>query len=379
MAIQATTRISVSRDALVAALGLLTRIIERRGTVPILLNILVEVKGGLCLLTATDQNVLWATTSIALGDALTPDASTTLPAQMLSDIVRKLPSGAELDLTWGEKEANIACGKAKYRLNTLPAEDYPSIPEPEWQATFSIEAKQLHQLFEKVAFAIARDEVRWFLNGAFLHIVDEGGESRLVSVATDGHRLSKVTVPAPDKSGSMPGVIVPQKTVGEFIRLLDGRDGEVEVSVCDAKFAVKAGPTRLLSKLIEGTFPDYAHLIPKEGLRTAIIDADALASAADRVSTVVGERSKGVKLSFEGSMLRLEVRNPDAGDAEEEVQTEFEGEPLEIGFNARYLAEALRAIAADTIRVLLGNPNDQAVMTSTASSDHLVLIMPLKV
>jgi DNA polymerase-3 subunit beta len=379
MAASVSSRISLSRDAMVAALGLLTRTIDRRHTMPVMANILVEVRGGLCRLTATDLDVIWATTSIALGDALTPDADTTLPAQMLSDIVRKLPSGTELDLSWNDKEAQIACGKAKYRLNTLPAVDYPSIPEPDWQATFSVEAKQFHALFDKTSFAMSSDEVRWFLNGVFLHAVPgEDGELRLISVATDAHRLSKVEMPAPDGASRMPGVIVPRKTVGEIVRLLDGRDGEVTISVCDSKISIAAGPTRLLSKLIDGVFPDYPRLIPKEGPRTAIIDADSLASAADRVSTMAGERGRTVKLSFEGSTVKLELKNPDAGDAEEEVQTEFEGDPLEIGFNAKYLADALRAIATDTIRILLGNPNDPAVMTSAASADHLVLVMPMK-
>ncbi|SCM73479.1 DNA polymerase III subunit beta [uncultured Pleomorphomonas sp.] len=379
MAVSVNTRISLSRDAMVSALGLLTRTIERRNTLAILANVLVDVKGGLCRLTASDLDI-WATTSIALSDALAPDAATTLPAQMLSDIVRKLPSGAEMDLSWGDKEAQIASGRARYRLNTLPPTDYPSLSEPDWLATFSVGAKALRTLFEKVSFAMSNEEVRYYLNGAFLHtVVDDAGDPHLVAVATDGHRLSKVTMPAPDGSGKMPGVIVPRKAVGEIVRLLDGRDGDIEVSVSDAKLSVTAGPTRLLTKLIEGSFPDYARVIPQGGSRAAVIDADALSAAADRVSTVSGERGKAVRLSFAGTSLKLEVKNPDAGDAEEEVQAEFEGEPLEIGFNARYLAEALRAVAADTIRIQLGDPGSPAVMTSAASADHLVVVMPMRV
>lgn len=378
MAVSVNTRISLSRDAMVAAVGLLTRTIERRNTIAILANVLVDVKGGLCRLTATDTDI-WATTSIALSDALAPDAATTLPAQMLSDIVRKLPSGAEMDLSWGEKEAQIASGRARYRLNTLPATDYPSLAEPDWSATLSVDAKALRALFEKVSFAMSNEEVRYYLNGAFLHTVADDGEPRLVAVATDGHRLSKVSMPAPDGSGKMPAVIVPRKAVGEIVRLLDGRDGEVKVSVSEAKLSVTAGPTCLLTKLIEGSFPDYARVIPQGGSRMAVVDADALSAAADRVSTVSGERGKAVRLSFAGTSLKLEVKNPDAGDAEEEVQAEFEGEPLEIGFNARYLAEALRAVAADTIRIRLDDPGSPAVMTSAASADHLVVVMPMRV
>lgn len=379
MAVTVNTRISLPRDAMVAALGLLTRTIERRNTIVAIANVLIDVRGGLCHLTASDLDI-WTTTSIALSDALSPDAATTLPAQMLSDISRKLPSGAELDLSWGDKEAQIACGRARYRLNTLPAIDYPSLPEPEWMATFAVDAKALRNLFDKASFAMSNEEVRYYLNGVYLHtIVDENEAPCLVTVATDGHRLSKVTMPAPDGSAKMPPVIVPRKAVGEIVRLLDGRDGDVEVSVSDTKLSVTAGPTRLLTKLIEGTFPDYARVIPKNGSRRAILDADALAAAADRVSTVSGERGKAVRLTFEGTTLRLEVKNPDAGDAEEEVQAEVEGEPLEIGFNARYLAEALRAVAADTISLRLGEPNDPAVMTSAASADHLVVIMPMRV
>lgn len=379
MAVSVTTRISLNRDALVAALGVLTRTIERRNTIAILSNVLIDVRGGLCRLTASDLDI-WATTSIALGDALTPDAATSLPAQMLQDIVRKLPSGAELDLSWGEKEAQIACGRAKYRLNTLPASDYPSLTEPDWAASFSIDAKALRTLFEKVSFAMSNEEVRYYLNGAFLHtVVDDADALRLVAVATDGHRLSKVTMPAPDGSSKMPGVIVPRKAVGEIVRLLDGRDGEVDLAISDAKLSIAAGPTRLLTKLIEGNFPDYVRVIPQGGSRTAVIDAATLSAAADRVSTVSGERGKAVRLSFEGTSLKLEVKNPDAGDAEEEVQVEFEGDPLEIGFNARYLAEALRAVAADTIRMTLGSSGDPAVMTSAASADHLVVVMPMRV
>lgn len=378
MAVSVTTRISLNRDALVAALGVLTRTIERRNTIAILSNVLIDVRGGLCRLTASDLDI-WATTSIALGDALTPDAATSLPAQMLQDIVRKLPSGAELDLSWGEKEAQIACGRAKYRLNTLPASDYPSLTEPDWAASFSIDAKALRTLFEKVSFAMSNEEVRYYLNGAFLHIVVCDDTPLLVAVATDGHRLSKMTMPAPVGSAAMPGVIVPRKAVGEFVRLLDGRDGEVELAVSDAKLAITAGPTRLLTKLIEGNFPDYARVIPQGGSRMAVIDADTLSTAADRVSTVSGERGKAVRLSFEGASLKLEVKNPDAGDAEEEVQVEFDGDPLEIGFNARYLAEALRAVAADTIRMTLGGSGDPAVMTSAAAADHLVVVMPMRV
>jgi DNA polymerase-3 subunit beta len=373
-----TTRISIGVDALVSALGALSRAIERRQTIAVLSNVLIEVDSGLCRLTASDLD-MWVTTTVPLPDALSPKAAITMPAQLLQDIARKLPKGAEADLTWGGPDATLSCGRARYRINTLPASDYPSLTEPDWPVTVALPAKSFRRAFDKTAFAISNEEIRYYLNGTFIHAIEEDGEVKLVAVATDGHRLSKLVIPAPVEARGLSPSIVPRKAVGEIIRMLDGRDDDVEVSVSDAKLSLTAGSTRLVTKLIDGTFPDYERVIPREGSRLAVIDVGALAGAAARVSTVSGERGKAVKLSFGGQTLTLEVKNPDAGDAFEEITAEYEGDPLEIGFNARYLAEALQSVDADTIRMQLGDPGAPAVVTSVAASDHLVVIMPMRV
>lgn len=366
--------LTLERDALLPVLARTTSVVESRTTIPILAHLLMRAEGEALHLTGTDLDISVASQVAARVDGLA--TSFTAPAGMLHDIVKKLPEGAQVTLTHDGSQLIVKAGRSRFTLSTLTADYFPEVPEPEFAHRFTLPRKTLEALLARVNFAISTEETRYYLNGAFWHVLD----GRLASVATDGHRLALLRVPAPEGAEGMPGIIIPRKSVGEVLKLLKtAKEETVEVEICSTKARFQIGSTRLVSKLIDGTFPDYQRVIPQRNDKVATAEREDLLRAADRVSTISSERGRAVKLRFTGESLELSVTNPDAGSSSEEVEIRFSGTDMEIGFNARYLEDALDAIEGDVAKITLADSGSPALITSAVEDSFLTVLMPMRV
>ncbi len=336
-------RVTIERTAFLKALNHVQSVVERRNTIPILSNVLVQAGKDVVRLIATDLDIEIVETVAA---EVAREGAATVPAHMLYDIVRKLPEGAQLELDQGPdgSRVNIFAGKSRFALQALPPEDFPDLASGEMANSFAVPVSDLKALIEKTRFAISTEETRYYLNGIYLHEVEKG--SFLRAVATDGHRLAQAQVARPDGAKGMPGVIVPRKTVLEIVKLLEGEDGEVEISLSASKIRFAVGRLVLTSKLIDGTFPDYERVIPRNNDKLMTVDARLFANAVDRVSTISLEKSRAVKMNLGQGRLTLTVNNPDSGSAEEEIAADYDRDPLDIGFNSRYLMDVAGQITS---------------------------------
>ncbi len=320
-------RFVVDRNGFLRALGHITGIVERRNTIPILSNILIGADGeGSLALKATDLD-MEAIESL-LAKVETPGA-VTVPAHTLHDIVRKLPEGAEIkiELKGGEGRLRVAAGRASFELSILPAGDFPDMGQAETPHRFTLESGELKRLFEKAQFAISTEETRYYLNGIYLHAVESDGGMKLRAVATDGHRLAQVQTDCPAGAEGMPGVIVPRKAVNEVIKLLETGQAPLEVSLSQAKIRFTAGAVVLTSKLIDGSFPDYARVIPAANKKHLLLENADLVKAVDRVSTLSSEKGRAVKLNASEGCLVVSANNPESGSATEEISADYRNGP----------------------------------------------------
>ncbi len=373
-------RVTIERSAFLKALNHVQSVVERRNTIPILSNVLVHADKDKVKLTATDLDIEIVET-VAAESSRTGAA--TVPAHMLYDIVRKLPDGAQLELEQGPDagRVNIKAGRSKFTLQALPPEDFPDLSSGDFGNSFTLGSGDLRRLIEKTRFAISTEETRYYLNGIYLHQAKDhtSGSDVLRAVATDGHRLAQSQIALPEGAGGMPGIIVPRKTVLEVVKLLEGDNTDVQVSLSSSKIRFSAGHLVLTSKLIDGTFPDYERVIPRNHDKVLIADAKAFADAVDRVSTISLEKSRAVKLALSEGKLTLVVNNPDSGSAEEEVAVDYTREPLEIGFNSRYLMDVAGQITAETMRFELQDAGSPTVVRDPKDAQSLYVLMPMRV
>jgi DNA polymerase III subunit beta len=372
-------KLTLERIDLVKALGLLASVVERRNTIPVLSNVLLRTEAGRLALAATDLDI---ELRVSIAADVSAPGEATLPAHTLHDIARKLPEGAQvsLDLPAGETRAVLRSGRSRFTLPWLPASDFPDIAASKATASFRIGAQILSAALSDVQFAISTEETRYYLNGIHLHLDEADDEPALVLVSTDGHRLARARVaPPPAITGGRPGIIIPRKAVGEMLRLLGSSGDEVDVSISPNRIRLETAAGVLSSKLIDGTFPDYKRVIPSANARCATVDAATLRAAVDRVSTISSERGRAVKLEFGSGKLALSVIDPDAGEAREEIECDYDAAPLTIGFNARYLADIIAALDTDTILLLLDSPSSPTILESAAGSSLLTVLMPMRV
>jgi DNA polymerase-3 subunit beta len=307
--------------------------------------------------------------------------ATTVSAVTLHDIVRKLPDGALVTLSddAAKGRLTVEAGRSVFSLATLPKEDFPIMATSEYAANFSAPAPLLRRLFDKSKFAISTEETRYYLNGVYLHVADADGGQVIRCVATDGHRLARVDADLPEGAADLPGVIVPRKTVGELRKLLDEDDMQIAVSVSETKIRFATPEITLTSKVIDGTFPDYARVIPQGNTRKLEVDASEFAKAVDRVSTVSSERSRAVKLSLDEDRLILSVNSPDSGTAEEELAVAYGDEKLEIGFNAKYLLEIASQVDRENAVFLFNSSGDPTLMREGNDASAIYVVMPMRV
>jgi DNA polymerase-3 subunit beta len=367
---------TIERATLLKGLGHVHSVVERRNTIPILSNVLIEAEeeGGLRLM-ATDLDLQINETVEA--DVTEPGA-TTVPAHTLFDIVRKLPEGSQVELIAAEGRMQVNAGRARFTLSTLPRDDFPVIAEGDLPTRFELPAATLRQIIDKTRFAISTEETRYYLNGIYLHVSDEA-QPVLKAAATDGHRLARVTVPRPDGAAGMPGVIIPRKCVAELRKLLDELDGTVQVSLSESKIRFGLGNAVLTSKLIDGTFPDYSRVIPTANDKLLRLDPRSLEEGVDRVSTIASERTRAVKLALDRDRVTLSVTSPENGTASEEVSADYGADGLEIGFNARYLLDILGQIEGDVMEVHLADAAAPTLLRENDKAPALYVLMPMRV
>src|SRR5215217_7663853 len=371
-------KVTVERAQLLKSLGHVHRVVERRNTIPILGNVLVRAENARLSLKATDLD-LEVTETLAAETAT--GGSTTVPAHMFYDIVRKLPDGAQIVLEADGDRAVLAirAGRSRFTLQTLPESDFPDLAAGEMTHSFALGAADLKRLIDKTQFAISTEETRYYLNGIYLHPASGGSAQTLRAVATDGHRLAQIELTLPKGATGMPGVIVPRKTVGELQRLIEDNEAEIGVELSSSKIRFTAGEVVLTSKLIDGTFPDYARVIPLGNDKELVVDKKEFEQAVDRVSTVSSERGRAVKLSLSNGRLMLSVTNPDSGSATEEVEVEYAADPLDIGFNSRYLLDIAAQIEGEAAVLKLADPGSPTLIQDKDSKGALYVLMPMRV
>lgn len=371
-------KVTLERNHLLKSLGHVHRVVERRNTYPILANVLMSATAEGLDLRATDLDIEVTETVPAM--TATPGV-TTVPAHTLYEIVRKLSDGAEIVLeTDGADQMQITSGRSRFHLACLNPDGFPDLKSGSFTHTFSIPAGTLKDLIERTQFAISNEETRYYLNGIFIHTIDSGDGIVMRAVATDGHRLARVEAEAPSGAAGMPGIIVPRKTVAEVLKLLDGVEGDVAVELSDTKIRFTLGGVVLLSKLIEGSFPDYERVTPKNNDKLLRVDRDSLSKAVDRVSTIASERGgKAVKLALSENLLELSVTNPDHGTANEELAVEFDVEAFEIGFNARYLLEIISQIRTENALFLFNDSGSPTLVREDTETQAQFVLMPMRV
>ncbi|HHY50235.1 MAG TPA: DNA polymerase III subunit beta [Alphaproteobacteria bacterium] len=371
-------KVTLERNHLLKSLGHVHRVVERRNTYPILANVLLKAADGRLDLRATDLDI--EVTEGVPAMVATP-GTTTVPAHTLYEIVRKLADGAEVKLeTQGGEQMLLTSGRSRFNLACLSPDSFPDLKSGTFTHAFSIPAATLRDLIERTQFAISNEETRYYLNGIYLHTLEAGGGTVLRAVATDGHRMARAETDAPEGARGMPGIIIPKKTVGEVQKLLEGADGDVQVEVSDTKIRFTLDGIVLLSKLIEGTFPDYERVTPKNNDKTMNVDRSSFATAVDRVSTIASERGgKAVKLSLRDGNLELSVTNPDHGTATEELPVEFGSESFEIGFNARYLLDIIAQIRSDKAVFEFSDAGSPTLVKEEGDAKALYVLMPMRV
>src|SRR3954463_7974818 len=378
---------TIERATLLRSLGHVQSVVERRNTIPILSNVLVEAsEGGGLRLMATDLDLqINETVEANVAQA----GATTVSAHTLFDIARKLPEGSQVEISAAEGKMQILAGRARFNLSTLPRDDFPVIAEGDLPTRFELPAATLRQIIDKTRFAISTEETRYYLNGIFLHVADDA-QPVLKAAATDGHRLPRVTVPPPAGAARVPGrgragaegmpdVIIPRKCVAELRKLLDEVDGTVQVSLSETKIRFGLGSAILTSKLIDGTFPDYSRVIPTANDKLLRIDPRSFEEGVDRVSTIASEKTRAVKMALDRDRVTLSVTSPENGTAAEEVSGDYNADGLEIGFNARYLMDILGQIEGDTVEMHLADAAAPTLLRENDKAAALYVLMPMRV
>jgi DNA polymerase-3 subunit beta len=306
---------------------------------------------------------------------------TTVSAHTLHDIVRKVPDGSQAEFTLQPDDGRITLksGASRFHLACLPADDFPDLGATTMPHHFVMQPQDLARLLGKTRFAVSTDETRYYLNGIYLHAADTDDGWRLRGVATDGHRLARQDVPLPDGAQEMPSIILPRKTVHELGKLLADPDGEVSVDLSASKIRFTIGHVVLTSKLIDGTFPDYQRVIPQGNDKSMSVDTASFISAVDRVSTLSSEKGRAVKMELAPGTLTLSVNNPESGSATEEIAAEYQGDALEVGFNARYLLDIAEQLESERAVFALSDPSAPTVVQDKTDASTLYVLMPMRV
>jgi DNA polymerase-3 subunit beta len=376
-------KLTIERAALLKALSHVQSVVERRTTIPILSNVLLRAEGagsgpGKLALSATDMDLEIVERVPARVER---EGRTTAPAHTLYDIVRKLREGAQVELeTLGERnEMVLRSGRSTFTLACLPPEDYPVMSAGELPHHFSLSAAELRSLIDRTRFAISTEETRYYLNGIYLHATKNNEVPVIRAVATDGHRLARVEMTAPEGAAGIPGIIVPRKTVIELRKLIEEGEEEVQIALGETKIRCAIGEAALTSKLIDGTFPDYDRVIPANNDKILEVECKEFAEAVDRVSTISTERSRAVKLAIEQGNLVVSATSPENGTALEELEVRYQSSPMEIGFNSRYLLDITEQIDGEYAQFKMSDAGSPTIVCDREDGSALFVLMPMRV
>lgn len=364
-------KFSVNRESLIKPLQQMAGVVERRHTVPILANLLLQVNDGRLRVTGTDMEVeLIGNTEVAMAEP----GEITVPARKIMDICRELPEKADVDMALNSGRLDIHSGRFRSTLSTLPAEDFPVIDQSSAEVTVEMDCKQLKSLLDRTAFAMAQQDVRSFLNGMLVEL----GEGRVRAVATDGHRLALSEFAEPSLAGAVKQVIVPRKGVIEIQRLLHEEEGKAKLTLGSTLLCVATESFTLTTKLVDGKFPDYQRVIPKEGDKTVIGDRLEMREALVRTAILSNEKYRGIRVSLNEGQLTLSANNPEQEEAEEPVTVQYDGPSLEMGFNVTYLQDVLDAMDSEKVKITLTDANSSALMEVPEQQDSVYVVMPMK-
>ena len=362
------------RDAILKPLSTVAGIVERRHTLPILANVLLRKQGPTISFLASDVEIQVQTSAeLGAGDEV---AATTVSARKLIDLLRALPDGVEVSLKLDDKRATLQAGRSRFALQTLGAEDFPTVNVSEqFNATFELPQKQLKHLFQMVHFAMAQQDIRYYLNGLLL--VTDGEHVRVV--ATDGHRLAYCHAQIDAAALPRHEVIVPRKTVLELQRLLADSDEPVRIEVASNQVRFTFGDVQMISKLVEGKFPDYQRVIPSGYTRQLACSREALGSSLARASILTSDKFKGVRLGLAPGSLRIQTSNAEQEEAVEELEVDYANEPMEIGFNVGYLQDVLANLKTEQVKIEFGDANTSALLTVPGNDDFRYVVMPMRI
>ena len=372
-------KFEVPVKSLLSAVKTVGRAVADRTTIPILKNIHLGADSGKLTLRGTDLDVEVGM-SIAANSA--SQGEVCVDETTLAKIINLLPGDGDATFEFDNKSTQLIlrCGRSRFKLNTLPASDFPDMARHDSNHRFTIPVTDIGKIL-KSSFAMSKEEVRYYLNGIYLHVANgDGKQKTLRGVATDGHRLACLDAPVPEGANGMPGVIVPSKTVGVIKDALRSLNvDEIELSVTERAIEMVAGDMTLRSKVVDGTFPDYNRVIPTENDKIVQVSTGALKEAVARVATVSIKSSNGIKLDIDSGLIKLSAQNNDIGAAEEAVEAEYSGEPIQIGFNGAYLADVLNQIEGDDVEISLVDPGSPTLFRPLGDTSFLAVLMPLRI
>lgn len=364
-------KISANRDDLLRPLQQIVGVVERRQTLPILANVLIVVKNETLSLTATDLEVeLRTETRVAsLGES-----EFTLPARKLVDICKALPESADIELVVEGEKATLRSGRGRYTLGMLSAQDYPSIEPAKPSRSLSLSVGVLKRLIDKTQFAMAQQDVRYYLNGLLLEL----RPGRIRAVATDGHRLAQCDADLAEQGDLDMQVILPRKAVIELGRLLDDTDATAQLEFSNSHLRVRLDKTSFTTKLIDGRFPDYERVMPSGETSLMLSDRDALKQALTRTAILSNEKYRGIRFRLREGLLQLQAHNPEQDEAEEELEVDYGGPEMTIGFNVGYLLDVLAVIDGEQVQVAVIDSNSSGLITPKDSDDARYVVMPMR-
>ncbi|MGN0923522.1 DNA polymerase III subunit beta [Ectopseudomonas mendocina] len=363
---------TIQREALLKPLQLVAGVVERRQTLPVLSNVLLVVEGQQLSLTGTDLEVELVG-RVTLEDAAEP-GEITVPARKLMDICKSLPSDALIDIRVDDQKLLVKAGRSRFTLSTLPANDFPTVEEGPGSLTFNLPQAKLRRLIERTSFAMAQQDVRYYLNGMLLEV--QSGLLR--AVATDGHRLAMCSMEAAIQQDGKHQVIVPRKGILELARLLTEQDAEVSIVLGQHHIRANTGEFTFTSKLVDGKFPDYERVLPRGGDKLVLADRQGLREAFSRTAILSNEKYRGIRLTLAAGLLKIQANNPEQEEAEEEIVVDYNGGGLEIGFNVSYLLDVLGVMGTEQVRLILSDSNSSALLQEADNDDSAYVVMPMR-
>ena len=370
-------KISVEKNNIFKSLSHVQSIVEKKNTIPVLSNILIEAKGTSLVMFATDMDI---SINETLNCNVIEEGSVTVPAHTLYDIIRKLPDGNEVEFISNDgKMFTIRSGKSRFSLNCLPKEDFPIIEIDNLKSELSIDSQTLLKLIEKTRFAISNEETRYFLNGIYFHKRNVNDKVCLSMVATDGHRLAKIDFNVAENLSEIPGVIIPRKTINELCKLLADCTGTIKINLDPNKIIFFIEKSILISKLIDGNFPDYQRVIPNDNNNVLLVNRNDFCMAVDRVSTIASEKSPAIKFKLLKNIMNITSVDSESGLATEDIVTEYSGNDIEVGFNSKYILEMINNLEDDKITLSFNNASSPVIATEQSNPDLIYVLMPMRV